>query len=237
MSNDQNVSLLKAVNEETKGGPLARTYFVARVIAITAALAGAVPTAMNLYYSWQYDIPFTEVSQRLAQSQLWAKNFDCKIDYRALNTTGGTRVDVGACPKNGDISLKISTTNGQSTYQWIAFEELQKPVRTRTSALSLLSLVVGEANAADPKTASPPAAAAPLATAAPISLPATTTPPPASRTQLAQAMQVVCTSPPTPTRLVRIVSEGGKCYRETVSPVAGKVEKREEVPCNTQCPR
>jgi hypothetical protein len=232
---DPNVSLMKAVSEETRGGPLARTYLVARVIAIAAALAGAVPTAMNLYYSWQYNIPFTEVSHRLAQSQLWSKNFDCKVDYRALTTTGGTRVDVGACPKNGDISLKISTPNGQSSYEWIAFDQLQKPAKSRAASLSLIGLVVGEAQASEPKpasTAQPPLTAGPVIPSLP-----TVAPPPAPRTQVAQNMQVVCTSPPTPTRIVRIVNEGGKCYRETFSPVAGKVERREEVPCNTQCPR
>jgi hypothetical protein len=237
MPNEQNVSLMKAVTEETRGGPLARTYLVARVIAIAAALAGAVPTAMNLYHSWQYNIPFTEVSHRLAQSQLWAKNFDCKVDYRALTTTGGTRVDVGACPKNGDISLKISTPNGQSTYEWIAFDNLQRPAKSRSASLSVLGLLVGEAQAADPK--APVGPSAPLTGAATVNSPppALTGPPAAARTQVAQAMQVVCTALQGKTQIIRIVNEGGKCYRETFSPVAGKVEKREEVPCNTQCPR
>jgi hypothetical protein len=35
--------------------------------------------------------------------------------------------------------------------------------------------------------------------------------------------------------LVRVVREGGKCYRETMSPVRGSVDKREEVPCETKC--
>lgn len=211
---DRNVTLLAAVAEESRGGPLSRTYFVARIIAIGAALAGAVPTAMNLYHSWKHNVPFTEVSYRLAQAELWSRNFDCRVDYRALTTTGGTRVDVGACPKNGDISLKISTTNGQSTYEWIAFDKLQKPARR---SASLLSLFVAEAYADDGKAKA--AVAAPVPSA-----------------QVAQSMQVVCTARVTPTQIVRIVNEGGKCYRETFSPVAGKVEKREDVPCNTQCP-
>jgi hypothetical protein len=226
MSADKNVTLLSAVAEENRGGPLARTYFAARVIAIGAALVGAVPTAMNLYHSWQHNIPYTEVSYRLAQAQLWSKNFDCKVDYRALTTTGGTRIDVGACPKNGDISLKISTTSGQSSYEWIAFDQLQKPAK---KTASLLGVLVSEAAAADKPTADTATPQLSQQTGAQLGQP---------RVQSAQAapMQVVCTARVAPTLFVRIVNEGGKCFRETFSPVAGKVEKREDVPCNTQCP-
>jgi hypothetical protein len=219
--NENNASFLTAVAQEQRGGPLSRTFLAARVVAIGAALAGAVPTAMNLYHSWKHNIPFTEVSQRLAQAELWSRNYDCKIDYRALTTTNGTRIDVGACSKNGDISLKISTTGGQSTYEWIAFDKLNKPAAKRTA--SLFDLVIATAHADDGKPAAPTASGAPSATA-PV------------RIQTAQAMQVVCTAKVAATQIVRIVNEGGKCYRETFSPVAGKVEKREDVPCNTQCP-
>jgi hypothetical protein len=36
---------------------------------------------------------------------------------------------------------------------------------------------------------------------------------------------------------VRIVKQGPKCVRETMSPFRGTVDKREEVPCETQCPK
>ncbi len=213
MTNDQNASLLKAVAQENRGGPLSRTFFIARVIAIGAALGGAIPTLMNVYHSYQHNIPFSQVSHRLAQSELWAKNYDCKVDYRTLTTTGGTRVDVGACPKSGDISLKISTTSGQSTYEWIAFNQLQKPAGR---SASLIDLFVAQAHA-DTGPAKSSAASGGI--------------------QVAQAsMQVVCTSLQGKMQIIRIVNEGGKCYRESFSPVVGKVEKREEVPCNTQCP-
>ena len=32
-----------------------------------------------------------------------------------------------------------------------------------------------------------------------------------------------------------VVKEDGKCYRETLSPVRGSVDKREQVPCDTKC--
>ncbi len=213
-------SILRAVAAENRGGPLSRTFFIARIIAIGAAVGGAVPTLINIYHSWQNDIPFTEVSHRLAQSQLWSKNYDCKIDYRTLTTTNGTRVDVGACQRSGDISLKISASTGQASYEWISFAQLQKPAKA--AAGSLLDLFVSTAEAAEP----PPGGGArpPAAVSAGI--------------QVAQAgMQVMCTAIQPGNKIVRIVNEGGKCFRETFSPVVGKVERREEVPCNTQCPR
>jgi hypothetical protein len=210
-TNPNEPSLLAAVAQETRGGPLAKTFFVARVIAIVAAVGGAMPTAMNLYHSWQHGIPFTQVSHRLDQAQLWSKNFDCKIDYKALTAAGGTKVDVGACAKSGDISIKVSTAEGRSTYEWIAFDNLQKSTRSA----GLMGLLISTANAAE------------------------TTPSAAGGTgvQLAQgSMQIVCQSMVSKNQISRIVNEGGKCFRETVSPFKGSVDKREEVPCNTQCP-
>ena len=53
--------------------------------------------------------------------------------------------------------------------------------------------------------------------------------------RVAQAsMEVVCQSK-TKDSVIRVVKDGGKCFRETVSLFKGTVEKREEVPCNTQC--
>jgi hypothetical protein len=58
--------------------------------------------------------------------------------------------------------------------------------------------------------------------------------------QFAQAtgggqMQVVCQVMSEKGKVVRIVNEGGKCFRENVNAFQGKVEKREEVQCNTPC--
>jgi hypothetical protein len=210
-------SLLAAVAQETRGGPLSRTFFVARVIAIVAAVGGAAPTAMNLYHSWQHGIPFTQVSHRLGQADLWSKNFDCKIDYRALSAAGGMKVDVGACPKSGDISIKISTQEGRSTYEWIAFDQLQKATKT----VGLMDLLVSSAHAESaPPTGTKGESDVKLAQSALVQ----------------SSMQVVCQSLVNKSHITRIVNEGGKCYRETVSPFKGTVDKREEVPCNTTCP-
>lgn len=215
------------MQEDSKRGPLATPLLIARVIAITVAVAGAVPTATNLYHSWTHGIPYNEVSHRLSQYDLWVKNFECKIDYRSLTTAQGTRVDAGACNKSGDVALKVTTANGSAAYEWIAFDKLQKAGAVK--AAGLWSLLVSEANAAEGATP----AVGPSGTV-PTEVKAGGT----SHPQIAQAggaITVVCQTLQGKSSIIRIVNEGGKCYRENFSPFNGRVEKREEVPCNTQC--
>ena len=211
-------------------GPLSKTFLFARVAAIGAAIAGAFPTGMNLYQSWTHGIPYTEVSHRLAQHDLWIKNFECKIDYRALNTGQGTRVDVGACPKSGDIAIKISAQNGKATYEWIPFEKLQKasaslwPVNQLFGDLLIASAHAEQAGATSSGASGSSTVDQPMPAVAGPRL-----------AQAASGMQVVCEALPSKTQLIRIVNDSGKCFRETISPYQGKVEKREEVPCTTTC--
>ena len=217
-------AVLSAMSEDAMRGPLARPLLIARIVAISAAIAGAVPTAMNVYQSWKHGIPYSQVSHRLGQYDLWVKNFECKIEYKANSTAQGTRVDVGACPKSGDIAIKLTAANGKAAYEWIGAEQLQKS--TAAEASSLLWLVVSPALAGEPSSLSH-SPALPTAGGAP-----------ALRSlQLSQSsIEVVCQTMQPKAQIVRIVNEGGKCYRETFSPFVGKVEKREEVPCTTACP-
>ena len=177
------------------------------------SVAAAIPTAQNLYYSWKHDVPFTEVSHRLTQYNLWMKNLDCKINYRTLSAAGGTKVDVGTCPSSGDIAIKVSGANGQSNYEWIAFDKLPKPA-SPTKAASLMDYIISAAVADE--LAAPQSAGD-------------------GQLRLAQAnLETVCQAK-VKDQIVRIVKDGAKCFKETVSPFKGTVEKREEVPCNTQC--
>jgi hypothetical protein len=209
------------MQEDAKRGPLSKTLLVARIIAITAAVGGAIPTAMTLYQSYAHGIPYTEVSHRLKQYDLWVRNFDCKIDYRALTTAQGTRVDAGACGKTGDIAIKVTASSGKAAYEWIAFEQLQK---TGQAAASLWHLMVGTANAAELPKSGASSAGTVLAQAAP----APAGPAPAG-------MKVICQAMPAKGTLLRVVQDGVKCYRERVSLFKGSLEKREEVACTTTC--
>ena len=177
-----------------------------KTVALVVTIVGAIPTAITAYHAWQYKVPFTKVPHRLAQYDLWMKNLDCQIEYKALNTAQGTKLDVGACPSTGDIAIRIESTDGKTTYEWIAYNELQKP--GEEPATNLIDLFIGVARA---DTGSP------------------------QSVRMAQGMEVVCQSLVTKNQLVRVVREGDKCFREELSPMRGSIDKREEVPCDTQC--
>lgn len=195
-----------AISDQAPMGPANRIVPLLKTAALVVTILGAIPTAVTVYQAWQYKVPFSQVSHRLAQYDLWVKNLDCKIDYKALNTSQGTKVDVGACPTTGDIAIKISAQDGKSTYEWIAYNQLQKPGVQPPASLIDLIIGVAQADALG------------------------------NRVQLAQSgMEVVCQSLVSKSQLVRVVKEDGKCYRETMSPVRGSVDKREEVPCATKC--
>ena len=191
-----------------------KTMSLVKLGVLAVSVAAAIPTARNLYYSWTTGVPFNQVEHRLTQAELLEKNFDCKIDYRALSAASGAKVDVGSCAKTGDISIKISGPNGQVNYEWIAFEKLPKPASTQ--AASFMDLIITTAIAeevARPK-------AAPAAT--PIVVAAAET-------------EVLCQAK-AKDMITRVVKEAGKCFKETVSLFKGTVEKREEVACDKACP-
>lgn len=210
------------MQDDAKKGPLAKPLLVARVIAIAAAVGGAIPTATTFYQSWQHGVPYSEVSHRLSQYDLWVKNFNCKIDYRSLHTGQGTRIDAGACPQSGDIALKLTTPSGQAAYEWIAFDKLQKAHASAKAAFwsLVVSPAVAEEVSAQARQQVAQAPGAPGAGPAPGG----------------SSLQVLCQTLQSKSQIVRVVNEGGKCFRETFSPFQGRVEKRDAVPCNTQCP-
>jgi len=199
----------RALGDDPHAGPTSRVVSLLKTAALVVTIVGAVPTAITAYHAWQYKVPFTQVSHRLAQYEIWERNIDCQIEYKALSTAEGTRVDAGACAETGDISLKVSTDDGKATYEWIAYNQLQKPGEAAPPA-GIIDLLIG-------------AARADTASAGPRSV------------RVAQGLEVVCQSLVSKTELVRVVRENGKCFREVLSPMRGSVDKRDEVPCETKC--
>lgn len=198
-------------------------FIKAAVLAVS--VAAAIPTAQNLYYSWKNGIPFDQVSHRLAQYDLWMKNLDCKIDYRSLATASGTRVDVGACQKTGDIAIKVSGTGGHSAYEWIDFDQIKKA----TPVASLMQLLVTPAYAAESAELLRAAAGQAAAKGQPAA-----TPLPAGAYRVAEGMETMCQAK-RGDKIVRIVKDAGKCFKEVVSPLKGGVESRSEVSCSSSC--
>jgi hypothetical protein len=198
----------RALDHDPHLGPVNRFVPFLKTAALVVTIVGAIPTAMTAYHAWQYKVPFSQVSHRLAQYEIWERNIDCKIEYKALSTAEGTKIDAGACDETGDISLKVSTDDGKATYEWIAYNQLQKPGEAPPPA-GIFDLLVGMAHAGAAET---------------------------KGVQLAQgSLEVMCQSLVSKQQLVRIVKENGKCYREQLSPMRGTVDKRDEVPCDTKC--
>ncbi len=198
---------------ERVGHAVKRVLPAIKAAVLIVSVAAAIPTAQNLYYSWVNGIPFSEVPHRLAQYDLWMKNLECRIKYRSLHTANGNKVQAGACHKTGDIAIKITGNEGRSAYEWIAFDQLQKP---GTKTASVLEFLVPAANAGG---------FGQLRSTAGTS---------ATRLVQESGMEVLCQAKHGD-KIVRVIKDGGKCVRETVSPLKGGIEKSEEVPCDTRC--
>lgn len=218
MSEQDAKSLLQSASELTKpppGSRLSTWQVLVRVIAIGIPILGALPTAYTLYQSYKHGIPYNEVAHRLEQYDLWVKNLDCQIEYQALNTGQGTRVDVGACPKTGDIAIKVSSVDGKNAnYEWIPYNDI-KGAKIGSSGFGWAIQAAHAAGLTNPR-------------AAPQSKPGV---------RVADAgMTVVCQKlGKKPGTIIRVVKENGVCYRESFSLFKGVVGDREKVACDITC--
>lgn len=194
------------VAEATAGRSFRRWYTLIKVAVIAVPVIGATPTALNIYYAWKHGIPYSQVSHRLQQYELWVKNGSCAIEYSEINAGKDAKVKIGACPTTGDISIQVSLAAGSSFFEWIDFNQLQQ-INTAHSVL-LTPALAAEASAT------------------------------LAGTRMAEAAsRVVCQGWESKTQLVRIVNEGGRCFKESIAAYSGRADKRVEVPCTTTCPQ
>ena len=133
------------VAEATAGQSFRRWYRLIKVAVIAVPVVGATPTALNIYYAWKHGIPYSQVSHRLQQYELWVKNGSCAIDYSEINAGKDAKVKIGACPTTGDISIQVSLAAGSSFFEWIDFNQLQH-INTAHSVL-LTPALAAEASA------------------------------------------------------------------------------------------
>ena len=178
--------------------------------AVIGAILGAIPTGIDLYKSFEHDIGYGEVKHAEQQRQLWIKNFDCtqSMSYQQVQTRSGIQVQVGGCP-NGDVLIEVKSPAGVRVVEWI-------PVGQSQSASNSFGLsIIGTALAAIGKDEKAPAKAP-------------------SGQRVAQA-SVVCQAMQGSSRIIRVVRENGKCFREEIEVMKGKVVNRAEVACSTKC--
>ncbi len=189
---------------------------------VVGALIGAIPTGLDYYKAFVYDIDFSTVKHAEEQQRLWIKNFACaqSIVYQQVKTSENILVKVGACA-NGDVLIEVVSPAAERIVEWISLERLKT-----TSAVSSLSLIGSAYASATPYS---PANRSP-ATGSPASKPAR------DMTRLAQAGgKTKCQIMQGKTKIIRIVQENGVCFREEIDVMKGKIVSRRPVPCTASC--
>ena len=178
--------------------------------AMLGAILGAIPTAIDFYKAFDYDIGSSQVQHAEEHRQLWIKNFECaqSMTYQQVRTEDGIQVQVGAC-SNGDVLIEVQSPGTERVLEWIPLNRIQL-----ASTVSNISLV-STAFAAIQSRPSAPAAE-----------------PKGQR--LAQA-SVMCQARQGNSKIIRIVNENGKCFREEIEMMKGKVVKRTPVDCGAKC--
>ncbi len=179
---------------------------------VAGALIGAVPTGLDYYKAFVHDIDFQDVRHAEEQRRLWVKNFACAqdISYQQVKTEKEILVQVGACA-NGDVLIEVVPPKGNRVLEWISLERLQT-----ASAVSGLSFI-GRANAA-------------IASRAPEARQNRT-----GRLVAQGNTSIKCQKMHGQTKIIRIVQEGSKCFREEISVMKGAVLSRKPVSCSASC--
>jgi hypothetical protein len=177
-------------------------------------LVGFYEPAKDLYAKF-FDPDYTEVeSVTLAKQQqrLQQKNLVCAINMtrRAVEGEHQTALRYGVCDNN-DVLVEVYPVAKPAYQQWVSPENVLT-AQARTSGLfsaAFAAMLPGR-----------PEAAASMSTPAQATL-----------KTLCQAWQDNARQ----VRLVRVTDEGGTCYRERINVLSGRVEIREQVPCDARC--
>ena len=181
---------------------------------IIFGLVGFYEPAKDLYAKF-LDPDYGEVeSVALAQQQqrLQQKNLLCALGMtrRAVEGDHETSIRYGVC-NNNDVLVEVYPNNKPAFQQWLSPENIAGGGQTRTSGLfaaAYAATFVGRP------------AEEPMIRPAQMTL-----------KTVCQAWQ----DPARQSKMVRVTDEGGKCFRERINVLSGRVEVREQVPCDTKC--
>jgi hypothetical protein len=188
-----------------------------------AALAGVVFGIIGFYdpakdiYAKFFDPDFTEVeSVALAKQQqrLQQKNLVCAVSMtrRAAVADPKTTIRYGVC-ENRDMLVEVYPQGLPAFQQWISPENILSETQNAKSTGLFFSAVFAAALQQSPMAnAGDHTAQIELKT-------------------LCQKWQDNARQ----VRMIRVTNEGGKCFRERINVLSGRVEIREEVPCDTPC--
>ncbi len=173
------------------------------------AIAGAIPTGLDLIKAYQFGVSFGSVRSAEEQQKLWEKNFQCtaNMKYQEVKTQQNILVRVGAC-NTGDVLINAELPEkNKRIVQWVSLEKLTKSADGSwlmpTAYAQIPDLTGGALQLAQE--------------------------PVAGKVQCQEWMDA------SRTRLQRIVDEGGRCFLENIEIFTGRVSERREVPCDTKC--
>ena len=189
----------------------------------SAGLAGIIFGAVGFYepakdlYAKVFDPDYTEVeSVALAQQQqrLQQKNMLCAITMtrRAVEADNETSIRYGVC-NNNDVLVEVYPNNKPAFQQWLSPENIAGIGPAAASGL----FTAAYAATLPPL---PPQAGAPMSRPAQMTL-----------KTLCQAWEDQTRQ----SRMIRVTDEGGTCFRERINVLSGRVEVREQVPCDSKC--
>ena len=213
MADQRNKDVLQRAEEWTqpeRGSPFAGVKRLVQMTLLAISIVAAIPTMITLYHAMTNDVPFSRVNHLLAQQKMWQQQGACMpdINFGELTTANGTKVYVGACPSSGDILFRLVSNKGEINHEWFPVANFDQTA----NGVSLIDWLVSQARAGD----------------------LTGKPGPMKFAQ-ASTFSVVCQAAAPKNTMVRVVKEGGTCFKETMSLFTGAVTNREEVPCNTTC--
>ncbi|MEL6298582.1 MAG: hypothetical protein AAFQ45_08425 [Pseudomonadota bacterium] len=212
MANQNDKDLVGRAQEWTepeRGSPLAGVKRLVQMTLLAVSIVAAVPTMITLYHAFSNEVPYSKVNHLLAQQKMWQQQGSCMpdINFGELTTANGTKVFVGACPKSGDILFRLVSNKGEINHEWFPVKNFDQTAQ----GAGILDWLIAQARADDARRG------------------------PAKRFAQNSTFSVVCQANGPKNTLVRVVKEGGTCFKETMSLFTGKVTGREEVACDATC--
>lgn len=179
--------------------------------AVFLALLSLYDPLKDAYTAWLFpEIGDEPVQVAVQQQKLTEKNLDCLIGAtpQEVPLSESVKVRLLAC-SSGDIQVAVYPNNAPAKLRWIT---PHAPL-TKAAGVWPFDAIISKA----------------LAQARPGE----------ARLQLAQApITNICSAWQDPSRkavLIRVTNENGKCFKEIVNVFTGRVDYREEAPCNTPC--
>lgn len=89
------------------------------------AIAGAIPTVLGYYKSWQIGVPFDKTQIALEQNRLWQRNYECsKNEFRSVKNNHNIEVGTIIC-LSGDVLIKVQPPDEKPVFWWVGLKTFE----------------------------------------------------------------------------------------------------------------